>query len=284
MWVIVGRAPGSWERDLTREAFRVVVHDELARLETEGALARFEPVLERVRPSGGLSGYVEDNLVQALTARTVDSANAEAALSEASKSGFVLAPAFCERLADYEASGMVLTDYLSTLLAAADVEEALALAPAPPPPTESDLRNPSVVPAFPLPSPWEWKWLELEHPVDGTRGGVWLPSVLLPEGTLLYFPLVGEVSRFWLGALPPQAGFGVEDGKLLAAIMAESSLWPADRLLWETFSCEKGEEMCRLQSETRVWVLVWAVDEDGVFLGPKGEELPAILRMIVEGK
>ena len=94
-------------------------------------MARFEPVLERVRPSGGLSGYVEDNLVRALTARTVDSANAEAALSEASKSGFVLAPAFCERLADYEASGMVLTDYLSTLLAAADVEEALALAPAP---------------------------------------------------------------------------------------------------------------------------------------------------------
>jgi hypothetical protein len=288
VWVIVGRAPGSWERDLTREAFRVVVHDELTRLETEGALARFEPVLERVRPSGGLSGYVEDNLVRALTARTVVSANAETALNEAAKSGFVLAPAFCERLADYEASGMVLTDYLGTLLAAADVEEALALARAPPPPTlsESDMRNPSVVPAFPLPSPWEWKWLEGENPLDGFRGGVvWLPSVLLPEGTPLYFPLAGEVSRFWLSALPPQAGFGVGEGKLFAAIMAESSLWPADRLLWETFSCEKGEKMCRLQAETRVWALVWVVDEDDLFIEPVvGEELPVILRMIVEGK
>ena len=128
-WVVVGRVPGSWERDLTREAFRVVVHDELARLEAEGALARFEPVLERVKPSGGLSGYVEDNLVRALTARTVDSASAEAALNEASKYGFVLAPGLYKGLADYEVSGKPLAQYLSTLLAVADVQAALALAP-----------------------------------------------------------------------------------------------------------------------------------------------------------
>jgi len=129
MWVVVGRAPDSWERDLTREAFRVVVHDELARLETEGALARFELVLERVSFSGDLLNYVEENLVQALTARTVDSANGEAALGEAVKSGFVLAPGLSKGLADYEASGKTLTGYLGTLLASVDVDAALALAP-----------------------------------------------------------------------------------------------------------------------------------------------------------
>ena len=149
-------------------------------------------------------------------------------------------------------------------------------------PTASELTDASRTPAFILPPPWEWRWVEGER-TDGTIGASWLPSVLLPEGTPLYFPLAGDVGRCRLAASPPLTGFRVENGELLlVAIMAENSLWPTDRLLWETFSCEKGEEMCRLQSETRIWVITELLDKDGIFIKAM-VDLVLVLRAITEG-
>jgi len=210
VWVIVGRPPGSWERDLAREAFRVVMHDELAGLETEGDLGRFEPVLERARfvpavrerypeemPVPGMPGYVEENvdalleyveenLVLAVTARTVDSANGEAAVGEAAKSGFFLAPGLSKGLANYEASGKTLTGYLGTLLEGADVQAALALAPA-----------------------YTWEKVSLPWWYGWTREA-WLLTVSVPGK--LRAELTGEATNFPpIEGLPVVSGWGTEE-------------------------------------------------------------------------
>ena len=123
----MGRAPESWQADLARAAFRILIRDRLAELDAAGALERFEPLLERVRFDGDLAAYVEENLAWALTARTQDSAEREATLSTATEKGFVLAPGLADGLAHYEASGETLPGYLGELLASVDVDGALAL-------------------------------------------------------------------------------------------------------------------------------------------------------------
>jgi hypothetical protein len=126
-WIVISPASDSWRSDLARATFRILMHDRITELDAQGALERFQPLLERLSFDGGLAAYVEESLAWAVAARTYDSAEREATLSTATEKGFVLAPKLVDRLADYETSGETLLGYLAQLLADVDVDAALAL-------------------------------------------------------------------------------------------------------------------------------------------------------------
>ncbi len=227
-WIVVSRAADSWRSDLTREVFRVLVHDELTQLDSQGALERFQPLLERVRFDSYPEAYVEESLAWALTARTLDSADKDAMLDAATKEGFALAHGLCDKLADYEASGKALTSYLDQLLASVDVDVALA--------APTDLS---------LPEPWEWEWIPF---VEG--GGTWTAAAEIRGA--LYYPISGTASQTaFLNVSPTPVGFGIQDGTEDIMVVGMPSILPDQRAPWP-LPCTKGEIMC--QVDGKIWV------------------------------
>lgn len=128
-WIVLSPASDTWQRDLAREAYGLLVRDELAQLQGQRTLDRFQPVRETVGFGGDLPAYIKENLAWALTARALDVSDTKGALDRAAEQGFVLAPALCEKLADYEASGLPLRGYLGQLLGSIDVDKVLASTP-----------------------------------------------------------------------------------------------------------------------------------------------------------
>ena len=137
-----------------------------------------------------------------------------------------------------------------------------------------------------LPAPWAWQALPWQIRYDSTTlSELQLPSATLPAGTTLQYPITGGAGRaWWSEALPdPVGGFHLQGEGISVFILANPSLWPDSEPVWEVLSCEEGQMMCVLESETTIWVVAMPLGRDGSVQGPQltGKQMQDTLRAIL---